>query len=122
MGRTESKNIGLVLDAGHKLGLHGYDHYNWMNHLDSKSMEEIGASMIARRAHFQIHTARYFAEQVLAWGAPADRLKLQDEHKRKKFGKKGCWLAQKHSWKTVAEQTDVEYQQVLSYPQEVKKE
>jgi undecaprenyl phosphate-alpha-L-ara4FN deformylase len=39
----ESKNIGLVLDAGHELGLHGYDHYNWMNHLDSKSMEEISA-------------------------------------------------------------------------------
>ena len=39
----DSKNIGLVLDAGHELGLHGYDHYNWMNHLDSKSMEEIGA-------------------------------------------------------------------------------
>ncbi|HID20008.1 MAG TPA: hypothetical protein EYP28_03585 [Methanophagales archaeon] len=39
----ESKNLDLILDAGHELGLHGYDHYNWMNHLDSKSMEEIGA-------------------------------------------------------------------------------
>ena len=39
----ESKNIGLILDAGHELGLHGYDHYNWMNHLDSKSTEELSA-------------------------------------------------------------------------------
>ena len=39
----KSKNIDLILDNGHELGLHGYDHYNWMNHLDSKSMEEIGA-------------------------------------------------------------------------------
>ena len=39
----ESKNIGMVLDAGHELGLHGYDHYNWMNHLDSKSTEEVSA-------------------------------------------------------------------------------
>ena len=39
----ESKNIDLVLDAGHELGLHGYDHYNWMTHLNSKSMEEISA-------------------------------------------------------------------------------
>jgi len=39
----ESKNIGLILDAGHELGLHGYDHYNWMNHLDSQSKEEISA-------------------------------------------------------------------------------
>ena len=39
----DSKNIGLVLDAGHELGLHGYDHYNWMNHLNSKSTEELSA-------------------------------------------------------------------------------
>lgn len=39
----ESKNLDLILDAGHELGLHGYDHYNWMNHLDSKSVEELGA-------------------------------------------------------------------------------
>ena len=39
----DSKNIDLVMDAGHELGLHGYDHYNWMNHLDSKSTEEISA-------------------------------------------------------------------------------
>lgn len=39
---------------------------------------------------------------------------LQDERKRKKLGKNGCWLAQKHSWKTVAEQTDAEYRRVLS--------
>jgi undecaprenyl phosphate-alpha-L-ara4FN deformylase len=42
----DSKNVGLVLDAGHELGLHGYDHYNWMNHLDSKSREEIGALIL----------------------------------------------------------------------------
>jgi len=42
----ESKNIGLILDAGHELGLHGYDHYNWMNHLDSQSMEELSALIL----------------------------------------------------------------------------
>ncbi len=42
----ESKNIGLILNAGHELGLHGYDHYNWMNHLDSKSVEEISALIL----------------------------------------------------------------------------
>ncbi len=39
----DSKNIDMIVDAGHELGLHGYDHYNWMKHLDSKSTEEIGA-------------------------------------------------------------------------------
>lgn len=43
----KSKNIDLILDNGHELGLHGYDHYNWMNQLDAKSGEEIGA-LIAR--------------------------------------------------------------------------
>jgi glycosyltransferase involved in cell wall biosynthesis len=45
---------------------------------------------------------------------------LQDERKRKKLGKNGRRLAEKHSWKTVAEQTDAEYQRALSYLQEVK--
>jgi undecaprenyl phosphate-alpha-L-ara4FN deformylase len=39
----ESKTLDLILDAGHELGLHGYDHYNWMKDLDSKSREEISA-------------------------------------------------------------------------------
>ena len=43
----KSKNIDLILDNGHELGLHGYDHYNWMNKLDAKSGEAIGA-LIAR--------------------------------------------------------------------------
>ena len=39
----DSENIDMIVEAGHELGLHGYDHYDWMNHLDSKSTEEIGA-------------------------------------------------------------------------------
>jgi 1,4-alpha-glucan branching enzyme len=41
-----------------------------------RSCERFLAPRIATRVHLQIHTARYFAEQVLAWGAPADRLKV----------------------------------------------
>jgi len=44
---------------------------------------------------------------------------LQDNEERDKMGKSGRRLAGKHSWKTVAEQTDAEYQRVRSYPQEV---
>ena len=28
-------NIELILEKGHELGLHGYDHYTWLNNLDS---------------------------------------------------------------------------------------
>ena len=31
----ESMNIELILEKGHELGLHGYDHYTWLNNLDS---------------------------------------------------------------------------------------
>jgi 1,4-alpha-glucan branching enzyme len=41
-----------------------------------RSCERFLAPMLAKHIHLQIHTARYFAEQVLAWGAPADRLKV----------------------------------------------
>jgi len=37
----KSKEINMILDQGHELGLHGYSHYNWMNHLDTKSKEEL---------------------------------------------------------------------------------
>ncbi|MEA2053218.1 MAG: glycosyltransferase family 4 protein [Euryarchaeota archaeon] len=47
---------------------------------------------------------------------------LQDTEGRDKMGKSGRWLAEKHSWKTVAEQTDAEYRRALSYPQEIEKE
>ncbi|RLG24542.1 hypothetical protein DRN76_03870 [Methanosarcinales archaeon] len=39
----ESKNIDMVVDAGHELGLHGYDHFDWMNHFDSKTTGAMGA-------------------------------------------------------------------------------
>ncbi len=41
-----------------------------------RSCERFLAPMLARHAHLQVHTAKYFAEQVLAWGAPADKLKV----------------------------------------------
>ena len=31
----ESRNIERILEKGHELGLHGYDHYTWLNYLDS---------------------------------------------------------------------------------------
>ena len=42
---------------------------------------------------------------------------LQDEERRDEMGKNGRRLAEKHSWKTIAERTDAEYQRALSYPQ-----
>jgi undecaprenyl phosphate-alpha-L-ara4FN deformylase len=36
-----SRELGKILEHGHELGLHGYNHYEWMNHLDSKSKEEV---------------------------------------------------------------------------------
>lgn len=37
----ESGNIKLILEKGHELGLHGYDHYTWLNYLDSFTEEQI---------------------------------------------------------------------------------
>jgi undecaprenyl phosphate-alpha-L-ara4FN deformylase len=37
----KSKEINMILEQGHELGLHGYSHYNWMNHLDTQSKEEL---------------------------------------------------------------------------------
>ncbi|MCZ7406587.1 MAG: polysaccharide deacetylase family protein [Candidatus Methanoperedens sp.] len=36
-----SRELNMILDHGHELGLHGYNHYEWMNNLDNKSREEI---------------------------------------------------------------------------------
>ncbi len=41
-----------------------------------RSCERFLAPMLAKHVHLQIHPAMYFAEQVLAWGAPADRLRV----------------------------------------------
>lgn len=37
----KSKNLQLILEKDHELGLHGYSHYEWMNTLQKKSNEEI---------------------------------------------------------------------------------
>ncbi len=37
----ESRNLNLILDKGHELGLHGYGHYTWLNYLDSFTEEQI---------------------------------------------------------------------------------
>jgi len=37
----KSKEINMILEQGHELGLHGYSHYDWMNHLDDISKEEL---------------------------------------------------------------------------------
>lgn len=37
----KSKNIQLILSHSHELGLHGYNHYNWMNHLLKSSYDVI---------------------------------------------------------------------------------
>ncbi len=34
-------NLKLLLDTDHEIGLHGYGHYEWMNHLRNKSKEDI---------------------------------------------------------------------------------
>jgi len=36
-----SGELNMILEKGHELGLHGYDHYAWMNRLDDKSKEDI---------------------------------------------------------------------------------
>jgi len=41
-----------------------------------RSCERFLAPMLAKHVHLQIHPAKYFAEQVLAWGAPADRQRV----------------------------------------------
>jgi undecaprenyl phosphate-alpha-L-ara4FN deformylase len=37
----KSNEINMITEQGHELGLHGYSHYNWMNHLDTMSKEEL---------------------------------------------------------------------------------
>jgi len=63
----KSKNIDLILDNGHELGLHGYDHYNWMNHLDAKSGEEIHA-LIARGCELFEQTFGFYPKSFASPG------------------------------------------------------
>lgn len=37
----KSKNLQIILEKNHELGLHGYSHYDWMNTLQQKNTEEI---------------------------------------------------------------------------------
>ena len=41
-----------------------------------KTAERFLAPILARQSHLQIHTGGYFANQVLAWGAPEDKVKV----------------------------------------------
>ncbi|RCV64577.1 Glycosyltransferase involved in cell wall bisynthesis [Methanophagales archaeon] len=41
-----------------------------------KTAERFLAPALARQSHLQIHTGGYFAKQVLAWGAPEDKVKV----------------------------------------------
>ena len=41
-----------------------------------KTAERFLAPTLARQSHLQIHTGGYFAKQVLAWGAPQDKVKV----------------------------------------------
>lgn len=44
--KKEVQKLGrfdIVLEQGHELGLHGYNHFAWMNHLDNKSKEELSS-------------------------------------------------------------------------------
>lgn len=43
----QSKELPKILDNGHELGLHGYQHFDWMNNLDGKRREEL-AVMIGK--------------------------------------------------------------------------
>ena len=46
-----------------------------------------------------------------------DSVRANDGLGGRGIGKNGRRLAEKHSWKTIAERTDAEYQRALSYPQ-----
>jgi undecaprenyl phosphate-alpha-L-ara4FN deformylase len=39
----DTPEIGLILDEGHELGLHGVDHFRWMNNLEGVGREEISS-------------------------------------------------------------------------------
>ena len=41
-----------------------------------KAGERLLAPLLAKISHLQIHTGSYFAEQVLEWGAPEDKVKV----------------------------------------------
>jgi undecaprenyl phosphate-alpha-L-ara4FN deformylase len=47
MAVQDTPEIGLILDEGHELGLHGVDHFWWMNNLGGVGREEI-SSQISR--------------------------------------------------------------------------
>jgi undecaprenyl phosphate-alpha-L-ara4FN deformylase len=36
-----SGGLNTIRQEGHELGLHGFNHYNWMNRLNGRSTEEI---------------------------------------------------------------------------------
>lgn len=37
----KSKNVKMIMENNHELGLHGYHHYNWINALQQKDLYEI---------------------------------------------------------------------------------
>ncbi|NJD52074.1 MAG: DUF2334 domain-containing protein [Candidatus Methanoperedens sp.] len=52
------RNLKLLLDSSHEIGLHGYMHYEWMNFLDRKSKEDI-SGMISKGSDLFEHEFGY---------------------------------------------------------------
>lgn len=50
-----TKALTMLVNSKHEVGLHGHDHFDWMNHLDSMSRDTI-------RGHFEIGV-RLFEEE-----------------------------------------------------------
>ena len=64
IGQGAGKILQAIADAGHELGLHGYDHVRWHDHLLTMSREEVSRELVQAQELFASllgHQARSFA-------------------------------------------------------------
>ena len=65
IGRRHADEMRRVRAAGFEVGIHGYNHYHWQDHLARLSREEVAAEFAAARVEFR----RVFGVDAIAAGA-----------------------------------------------------
>jgi len=79
IGERLSRIIGSVGDAGHEVGVHGWDHVRWHDRLDRLSEDEVAADYgRAHDAFARIFGRRARASAAPGWHATAASLAVQD--------------------------------------------
>jgi len=81
IGENHADVLKAIIDQGHELGLHGYNHYEWQVNLKNMQPEAIRKSFDdSSRAYKEIVGADPRSSAAPGWQVSFESLKIQDEY------------------------------------------